>query len=217
MKDNVTRREFLKTGSFVATVGATSQLPKIQMVANDVQKSDSHTPALLGGPRAHQGDWPFWPHWDSANDPIIADVMKRGIWSRSNLVAEFEEQWASVTGTDYALAVVNGTNALSASLMELDIGPGDEVIISPYTFSATIFGVLYQKAIPVFADIDPTTFQIDPAKIKEKITPRTKAILPVHICGFPSDMQALFIPIVLERKFEWQNIKLPLAYASYAN
>jgi dTDP-4-amino-4,6-dideoxygalactose transaminase len=153
------------------------------------KKTDGATPAILGGTPAHQGGWPRWPHWDSADDPQMADVMKKGVWSRAKLVTEFENEWAKTIGNKYALAVVNGTNALSAAFMELDVGPGDEVIISPYTFSASIFGVLYQKAIPVFADIDPTTYQIDPEKIRAKITPRTKAILPVHICGFPSDME----------------------------
>lgn len=155
------------------------------------RKTDAATPAILGGTPAHKGGWPKWPRWDSADDPQLADVMKKGVWSRAKLVTEFENQWAKTIGTKHALAVVNGTNALSASFMELDVGPGDEVIISPYTFSATIFGVLYQKAMPVWADIDPTTYQVDPEKVRAKITSRTKAILPVHICGFPSDMEAI--------------------------
>jgi dTDP-4-amino-4,6-dideoxygalactose transaminase len=189
---NLTRRTFLKAGS-LSVVGAAlsgaTDTPATVPAAPSVRKNDAAVPAILGGTPAHKTPWPRWPHWDSADDPQIAEVMRKGVWSRAKLVTEFEERWARAIGNKFALAVVNGTNALSASFMELNVGPGDEVIISPYTFSATIFGVLYQKAIPVFADIDPLTYQIDPAKIRAKITPRTKAILPVHICGFPSDME----------------------------
>lgn len=189
MKTNLTRRSFLKTGSLGAVGGALGVATATSAAGATAKKGDAGTPAIIGGTPAHKGGWPRWPHWDGADDPQIADVMKKGVWSRAKLVTEFENQWAKTIGNKFALAVVNGTNALSAAFMELDVGPGDEVIISPYTFSATIFGVLYQKAIPVFADIDPTTYQIDPEKIRAKITPRTKAILPVHICGFPSDME----------------------------
>jgi dTDP-4-amino-4,6-dideoxygalactose transaminase len=189
MQTNLTRRSFIKAGSMGAVGGVLGVATATPAAGASGQKSDGATPAILGGTPAHKGGWPRWPQWDGADDPQMADVMKRGVWSRSKLVTEFESQWAKTIGNKYALAVVNGTNALSAAFMELDVGPGDEVIISPYTFSATIFGVLYQRAIPVFADIDPTTYQIDPEKIRAKITPRTKAILPVHICGLPSDME----------------------------
>jgi perosamine synthetase len=191
MQTKLTRRSFLQAGSITAVGAALGNAAVAPATRASVKKGDASLPAILGGTPAHRGGWPHWPHWDSSDDPQIAEVMKRGVWSRAKLVTEFEKQWAQTIGNKYALAVVNGTNALSASFMELNVGPGDEVIISPYTFSATIFGVLYQKAIPVFADIDPTTYQIDPAKIRAKITPRTKAILPVHICGFPSDMEAI--------------------------
>lgn len=187
MKTNLTRRSFVKTGA----LGAVAVASTTHAASPGTKKGDASAPAMLGGAPAHKGGWPKWPHWDGADDPAIADVMKKGVWSRAKLVTEFEEQWAKTVGTKHALAVVNGTNALSASFMELDVGPGHEVICSPYTFSASIFGILYQGAIPVFADIDPTTYQIDPEKIRAKITPRTKAILPVHICGFPSDMEAI--------------------------
>lgn len=191
MQTELTRRSFLKTGS-VGAVGAVLAAANAATRGGTVAgKSDAATPAILGGSPAHQGGWPRWPQWNSTDDPQMAEVMKKGVWSRAKLVTEFENQWAKAIGNKHALAVVNGTNALSASFMELDVGPGDEVIISPYTFSATIFGVLYQKAMPVFADIDPRTYQMDPEKVRAKITPRTKAILPVHICGFPSDMEAI--------------------------
>jgi dTDP-4-amino-4,6-dideoxygalactose transaminase len=87
--------------------------------------------------------------------------------------------------------VVNGTSALIAALTQLDIGGGDEVIVTPYTWISTIQAVLIAGAIPVFVDIDPDTFQIDPSKIEAKITPRTRAILPVHILGLPANMEKI--------------------------
>jgi dTDP-4-amino-4,6-dideoxygalactose transaminase len=84
--------------------------------------------------------------------------------------------------------VVNGTNALAITLNQLDIRAGDEVLIPPYTFIATASAILANGAMPVFVDVDPETFQIDPAKIEAKITARTKAIMPVHILGLPADM-----------------------------
>ena len=134
---------------------------------------------------------PSWPQWDPQNDAAVTKVLHGRVWSRDRLVKEFEGKWAAAMGAKHCLAVVNGTNALSASFMVLDINPGDEVICAPYTFSASLLGVLYKGAMPVFADIDPLTYQMDPAQIEAKITPRTKAILPVHICGYPSDMERI--------------------------
>jgi perosamine synthetase len=86
------------------------------------------------------------------------------------------------------MTVVNGTNALIIALHQSKINAGDEVIVTPYTFIATIQSILANGAIPIFVDVDPTTFQMDPSKIEAKITRRTKAIMPVHILGLPSDM-----------------------------
>ncbi len=186
--DKLTRRTFLKSNG-LAAVGAVlaSGIPSASATAR--ANLDAAVPAILGGPKAHTSGWQNWPKWDSEKfDPRLNEVMKKLVWSRSEKVAEFEKKWADLHGMKHCLTTVNGTNALSASWMESDIQPGDEVICAPYTFSASVFGVLYKGAMPVWADIDPMTFQIDPEKIREKITPRTKGILPVHICGYPSDM-----------------------------
>jgi perosamine synthetase len=189
MKTNLSRREFLKRSSvaggsaWLAAGAAGSLLAEVS--------SEAATPALLGGPKAHAKGWPAWPAWDPADDAAVTQVLHSRTWSRSKLVKEFEEKWAALLGAKYCLAVVNGTNALSASFMVMDLNPGDEVICAPYTFSASLLGVLYKGAMPVFADIDPLTYQMDPAKVEEKITPRTKAILPVHICGYATDMERI--------------------------
>lgn len=151
------------------------------------------TPAILGG-RAIWGNkqWPKWPIWNPETDEKrVIDVLRSGVWSRASVTAEFEQEWANTIGTKRCLSVVNGTNALITSLSQFHIGAGDEVIVPPYTFIATISSVLLNGAMPVFADIDPETFQIDPDKIEAKITSRTKAILPVHILGLPADMNRI--------------------------
>jgi len=190
-KDRVTRRSFLKS-SGLAAAGAVLATQVSQTVAQTDAASDAAVPAILGGPKAHKTGWQNWPQWDAEKfNPRMNEVMRGLVWSRSGKVSEFEEKWAAMHGSKHCLTTVNGTNALSAAWMQSDIRPGDEVICAPYTFSASVFGVLYKGAMPVWADIDPMTFQIDPEKIKEKITPRTKGILPVHICGYPSDMPAI--------------------------
>src|SRR5690606_29144202 len=113
------------------------------------------------------------------------------VWSRAGIVSEFEAKWAETVGAKRCLTLVNGTNALITSLIQLDIGAGDEVLVPPYTFIATVAAVLAAGAMPVFVDVDRETFQIDPSKIEAKITPRTRAILPVHICGLPADMHRI--------------------------
>lgn len=181
--NDLSRRDFLRAGAISAA--AFSAIPAIADTA------DADTPAVLGGPAARTIGAPGWPQWSSDFNEEMANVMSRCVWSRSERVSEFERQWAEMNGAKHCLAVVNGTNALSASFMELDINPGDEVICSPYTFSASVFGILYKGAMPVWADIDPETSQVDVEKLRAKITPRTKAIMVVHICGNPADMTAI--------------------------
>jgi dTDP-4-amino-4,6-dideoxygalactose transaminase len=103
-------------------------------------------------------------------------------------VTEFEKKYAETIGAKRCLALVNGTNALIVSMVQLGIGGGDEVIVSPHTFIASVVSILQTGAIPVFVDVDPETFQIDHNRIEAMITPRTKAIMPVHIFGLPCDM-----------------------------
>jgi dTDP-4-amino-4,6-dideoxygalactose transaminase len=149
-------------------------------------------PALLGGKPVRAKGWPRWPRWMPETDEAqLLKVIRSGVWSRAAGVAEFEKRWAEAMGAKRCLAVVNGTNALITALAQLDIGAGDEVILPPYTFIATPQSVLMNGAIPVFCDVDPATYQLDPKKIEAAITPKTRAILPVHILGLPADMTAI--------------------------
>ncbi len=121
----------------------------------------------------------------------VVEVLRSGIIAQGPRVKEFEERFAEMTGVKHAVAVTNGTAALDLTLKAIGIKEGDEVITTPFTFIATSNSVLFQGARPVFVDIEEDTYLIDPAKIEEKITERTKAILPVHLYGQTADMDAI--------------------------
>ena len=186
-KTNLSRREFVKKNSLAGVGAAVAMSVAPTILANCA--TDTGIPAILGGTKIRTKEWPVWPMWDpSSDEEQVIKVLRSGVWSRAGLVTEFEKKWAGTIGSKRCLAVVNGTNALITALVQAGIGGGDEVIIPPYTFIATAVAVLQAGAMPVFVDTDPETFQIDAAKIEAKITPRTKAILPVHILGLPADM-----------------------------
>ena len=106
-------------------------------------------------------------------------------------VEAFEREFAAYCGSAHGVALNSGTSALHLALLALGIGPGDEVVTTPYTFVATAWAISYCGAQPVFADVDPDTFLLDPAAAEKAITPRTRAILPVHLYGQPADLDAL--------------------------
>ncbi|TFG17295.1 MAG: DegT/DnrJ/EryC1/StrS family aminotransferase [Promethearchaeota archaeon] len=106
-------------------------------------------------------------------------------------VKQFEEDFAQYIGVKHAIGVNTGTAALHIALAALDIGPGDEVIVPPFTFIATASSILHNNAIPIFADIDPKSYTLDPQSVEEKITEKTKAIIPVHLAGISADMEAM--------------------------
>lgn len=189
-KKKYSRREFVKKNS-VTGLGAVVAMGVSPYMAAGKTNSALY-PALLGGEPVRTKGWPGWPVWDSDTDEgMVLKVLRSGSWTRAGTVTEFEKKWAETVGTKRALAVVNGTNALIASLAQFDIGAGDEVIIGPYTFISTIVCILQNGAMPVFVDTDPETFQLDASKIEAKITPRTRAILPAHTLGMPADMEKI--------------------------
>jgi perosamine synthetase len=187
-KASLTRRQFLATAS-AGTIAAISGA--IPASANVIKKAG--TPAILGGSPVRSKPFPDWPVWDKADEESVLAVLRSGIWWRGGgkFVSEFEKKYAELMGAKRCVAVVNGTNALLASLYLLGAGPGDEVIVPPYTFVATISAVLLSNALPVFADTDPDTFQINPDKIEQKITEHTRAIIPVHILGGVANMDKI--------------------------
>lgn len=121
----------------------------------------------------------------------VTEVLNSGMLAQGPKVEEFERAFSEYIGCESAAAVNSGTAALHIALLAHGIGKDDEVITSPFSFVATANSILYTGAKPVFADIEPDTFNIDPEKIKEKITPKTRAIMPVHLYGHPADMQAI--------------------------
>ena len=128
--------------------------------------------------------------WDELND-AIQDELRLGQFIMGPTVTAFEAEVADYLGVEHAIGVNSGTDALVISLRALGVGPGDEVITSSFTFFATAEAISQVGAVPIFVDIDPKTYNIDPALIEEKITPRTKAILPVHIFGQAADMDSI--------------------------
>lgn len=121
----------------------------------------------------------------------VVDVLKSDFLTTGPQIAEFEQTVADYVGAKYAVAISNGTSALHAACFAAGIGPGDEVITTPLTFAASANCVLYCGGTPVFADVDPKTYNIDPEDIRRKITDRTKAIIAVHLAGQPCDMDAI--------------------------
>lgn len=120
-----------------------------------------------------------------------ARVLRSGWLSQGSEVAALEGTFARYVGTPFAVATSSCTAALHMTLTALGVGPGDEVITTPLTFMATVNAILYRGARPVFADIDPETLCLSPASVQERVTPRTKAILPVHYAGVLADMKGL--------------------------
>ena len=121
----------------------------------------------------------------------VTGVFESGVFINGPNVAEFEREFALYVGTEFAVGLNSGTDALHLALRALDIGPGDEVVTTPFTFAATTEAIGMVGARPVFADIDPRTYALDPQAAEAAITPRTKAILPVHLYGLPADAGAL--------------------------
>ncbi|MGQ9693028.1 MAG: DegT/DnrJ/EryC1/StrS family aminotransferase [Thermaceae bacterium] len=121
----------------------------------------------------------------------VSEVLQSGVLAQGPKVQAFEEAFARFVGVKYAVATSSGTTALHIALLAHGIGPGDEVILPSFSFIATANSVLYVGARPVFVDIDPVTFNLDPRRIEEAITARTKAILLVHLYGLPADMDPI--------------------------
>lgn len=121
----------------------------------------------------------------------VVEVLKSGMIAQGPKVAEFEEKFAKWVGAKYAVATNSGTAALHVALLSCGIGPGDEVITTPFTFIATGNAIVYTGATPVFADIDLETYNIDPDTIEDLITDKTKAILPVQLYGQSADMDKI--------------------------
>ena len=178
MKSSVTRRGFIQAASAASVATGMAANGKL---------------AVLGGSPVRKERFPSWPKFDATEEKALLDVLRSGRWGRGTgqTTAQFEAKYASLLGAKHCLATANGTSALITAVNGIGIGPGDEVIVPPYTFVATVNIVLLQHALPVFVDTDIDTFQIDARKIEAAVTPRTKAIVPVHLGGAAADLDMI--------------------------
>jgi len=192
MNTNLNRRQFIGTSAAASVgLGLTSVLG-----ANDSSAGAGATkPAVLGGAKAHPGQWPKWPVFDQMEEKALLETLRTGEWFRyykgAQQAAGFEAAYAARAGAKYCIGTSSGTSSLYTALGALDIGPGDEVILTPYTFVATYNVIVLNYALPIFADVEVETFQLDPAKLEGAITENTKAIIPVHIGGNVSDLDRI--------------------------
>ncbi len=163
--------------------------------------------ALHGGERVRTAPWPQWPVFDQEDEQLLLDVLRSGNWWRhsygegvelaedesdpKSAVARFQRAFARAHECKYGICAANGTVTLEIGLRALGVKPGDEVIVPCYTYVATATAVLMVGAVPIFVDIEPNTYNMDPIRVAEAITPRTTAIIPVHFGGQPCNMDAI--------------------------
>lgn len=158
------------------------------------------TLASLGGTPVRTRPFPTWPVYDEQEIQGLHQALENGVWSSADgpNKQRFEQQFAAFHGAKHAVGVTNGTISIELALQALGIGSGDEVIVPPYTFLATASAVLKVNATPIFADIDPNTYCIDPGAVEAAITSRTRAVICVHLGGHPSAMDEL---LALKQKY----------------
>ena len=149
--------------------------------------------AIAGGEPIRRTPFPRWPFWNQEEVEAVQAVVESGRWGaqQGDEVRHFEAEFAAYQEAAHGIAVTNGTVALKLALTAAGVGLGDEVIMPGYTFVATATAALEIGAVPVFADIDPHTYTLDPASAEACITSRTRALLPVHLGGRPADMEAI--------------------------
>jgi dTDP-4-amino-4,6-dideoxygalactose transaminase len=191
-KRDLTRRQFIKAASAGSVAAAASG--KIPACANLTKKAGKL--AILGGkPVRKNKPWHKWPYWDDKVVDSVTRTTKSRIWcriqSKSGTVPTLEKKFADLIGTKLCVATGSGTQALHTSVEALGIGPGDEVITSPYTDPGTIASILSARALPVLADLDCESYQLDPEDVERRITENTRAIMPVHMMGQPCDMERI--------------------------
>lgn len=177
------RRQFLATTA-VAGVGLT---------LTNVFAADAAKPAILGGTPVRTADWPKWPVCNEVEDKLLLEAVRSRKWNRygGKQVKAFEKAYAARAGAKLCVATNSGTSSLFTCLGALGIGPGDEVILPPFTFIATFNVITLSYALPIYVDVDPETSQIDANKIEAAISPNTKAIIAVQIGGNVCDMDKI--------------------------
>jgi dTDP-4-amino-4,6-dideoxygalactose transaminase len=191
-KNDLTRRQFIAAASAGSLAAVTSgTIPAYGNLSKKAGKL-----AILGGkPIRKNKPWPKWPYWDNDVVDSVVKTTKSRIWcriqSKTGTVPTLEKKFAQLIGTKFCVATGSGTQALHTSVEALGIGPGDEVITSPYTDPGTIASILSARALPVLADLDTESYQLDPDDVERRITENTRAIMPVHMMGQPCHMDRI--------------------------
>lgn len=207
MFNDLSRRKFI--AAVTTTTVATALSNSIPAFAKTAGKNPGKL-ALLGGSPVRAKVWPQWPAMlaDDSMMESITKTTKSGIWSRiqspSGTVATFEKEYAKLMGTQFCVGTGSGTQALATCVEAMDIGPGDEVITSPYTDFGTVSAILTSRALPVLVDLDRASYQLDAALIEKKINKNTKAIIPVHMMGMPCEMDKI---MAIARKYNLKVIE----------
>ncbi|MHC4542150.1 MAG: DegT/DnrJ/EryC1/StrS family aminotransferase, partial [Planctomycetota bacterium] len=188
----LTRRQFIAAASAGSLAGIASK--SVPAYGNVTKKAGKL--AILGGePVRKNKSWPQWPYWDQKVVDSVVETTKSRIWcriqSKSGAVPTLEKKFADLIGTKFCVATGSGTQALHTSVEALGIGPGDEVVTSPYTDPGTISSILTARALPVLADLDRESYQLDPDDVERKVTENTRAIMPVHMMGQPCNMDRI--------------------------
>ncbi len=183
----LTRREFLERTS--AGLAAASVVPRRAATVS----GNPNALALLGGTPVRTQPFPHWPQINDVDEQNILKALRNHRWCTfdGEFIPKFEKAWAEKIGARGCVMTPCGTHALHMALDLVGVGPGDEVVVAPYTYIATIDVILMCYALPVFADTDLKTFQIDPDDIELRITEHTRALLPVHIDGAPAHMDRI--------------------------
>ena len=190
MSHKFSRRNFLAaTGGTGLAAMIAGAVPTV-LVASGA--SPDGKPAILGGTAMNQKAYSDWPILQSEEEKNLLEVLRSGQWFRGttnlDMVGKFEKEYAKMNGAKSCIATSSGTSSLVASLAAIDVGPGDEVITTPYTFIATINAVIAHFALPVPIDVDLETFQLDGKLADAACTENTRCLLPVHIGGAPANM-----------------------------
>ena len=153
--------------------------------------------AILGGPKTRTESYPEWPVWDQRDIDAVTEVIKSGRWGGfpypGPKTAELARKFAEMQGGGYAVPMANGTVTMEVACRAADIGWGDEVIVPAYTFQATASAPMAAGAVPVIVDVDPNTYCLDPIAVEKAITPKTKAIIPVHLGSNMADMNEIMV------------------------
>jgi dTDP-4-amino-4,6-dideoxygalactose transaminase len=183
------RRVFIRSSTGFTTSALLAKRESASVYAG----MNSRKLALNGGNPTRTDPFPTWPQVVGDEEEELIDVLKSGKWFRGggNRVTEFERAAAGAFRTKFALATASGTTALLTAMAACDVQAGDEVLVSSYSFIASSSVIFQMNALPIFIDSDPDTFLLDPSLIEEKITERTRAIIPVHHGGYPCEMDRI--------------------------